>query len=130
VEPMTLEPGEVPADLLARLSFRQLRQSASTEGDRKENTSAVSERRRYGILERETGVEPATLSLGIKLATANSRAISATSTISGTVSRKAFRLTVLTVPSRLVGEPEYGRDRAIGDAARSAGNVRLTQEGS
>ena len=30
VEPMALEPGEVPADLLARLSFRQLRQSAST----------------------------------------------------------------------------------------------------
>jgi hypothetical protein len=45
------------------------------------------------ILERETGVEPATLSLGIKLATVNSRAISATSTISGTV----FRLARLSV---------------------------------
>jgi integrase len=64
VEPMALEPGEVPADLLARLSFRQLRQSASTGRDRNENASAVSQRRRYGILERETGVEPATLSLG------------------------------------------------------------------
>ena len=64
VEPMALEPGEVPADLLARLSFRQLRQSASTGMDRNENAFALSERRRYGILERETGVEPATLSLG------------------------------------------------------------------
>jgi len=44
-------------------------------------------------MERETGVEPATLSLGTKLATVNSCAISATSTISGTV----FRLARLSV---------------------------------
>src|SRR5262249_12691676 len=61
-EPMRLLPGEVPADLLSRLTpDRPHSQAAAPQS---ESAPDTTNRERSGILERETGFEPATLSLG------------------------------------------------------------------
>jgi integrase len=74
-EPMALLAGEVPADLLARViadapkavpsgTGRQYTAPPSGEDQVRESPDAASMRRGFAILERETGLEPATLSLG------------------------------------------------------------------
>ena len=85
---MPLESGEVPADLLARVVAESLEadQDAGqigslgvpgrpytappTEGQvRDDDAPAATPRGRFGILERETGLEPATLGLGSRCST-------------------------------------------------------------
>ena len=58
-EPLRLEPGEVPADLLARLGWSQSRHSTTTA----EGAGFANPRPLQEILEHETGFEPATLTL-------------------------------------------------------------------
>ena len=58
-EPMHLAPGEVPADLLARIGWCQSGHSCETAEDRaRENPRPFND-----LVEHETGFEPATLTL-------------------------------------------------------------------
>ena len=57
--PVPVEPGEVPTDLIAKLANRLATELATDFKDISENGWKSLE-----IMERETGFEPATLSLG------------------------------------------------------------------
>ena len=79
-EPMVLAPGEVPADYLTRMVEGTLGrgprvrkcQPASTPAGRLRRARGafdLTARERAGLLERETGFEPATLGLGSRCST-------------------------------------------------------------